>query len=186
MKKIFLMIAAAMMATVTVNAQNDELENEIGVYYGFGSASNIVSSFTEAFIGAVGDQSSYWGPVGIEYYHHVTPVVAIGAMASIAGCKVANKDGGDNYSERFITLMPAMKFNWFRRDHFGMYSGFAVGVLFYSGDTNGDPKVQGDSKMSFMFQGTGIGFEVGSKLRGFGEIGFGERGIFCFGARYKF
>ena len=69
MKKIFLMVVAAMMATVTVNAQNDELENEIGVYYGFGSASNIVSSFTEAFIGAVGDQSSYWGPVGIEYYH---------------------------------------------------------------------------------------------------------------------
>lgn len=36
MKKMFLMVVAAMMATMNVNAQNSELKNEIGVSYGAG------------------------------------------------------------------------------------------------------------------------------------------------------
>ena len=120
MEKIALMVVAVMMATVSVNAQDDDLQNEIGVFYGFGSASNVVSTFTEAFSGAVGDQSSFWGPVGIEYFHHVTPVVSVGAMASFAGCNVSSKEGNSSFTERFITVMPAVKFNWLRKESFGM------------------------------------------------------------------
>ena len=42
MKKIFA-IAALLVATLTASAQNDDLKNEVGLYYGFGSATNIVS-----------------------------------------------------------------------------------------------------------------------------------------------
>ena len=63
MKKKVLMVVAAMMATVSVNAQ-EETKHEIGVFYGIDSASDIVSSITSAFAAAAGDQSSFWGPVG--------------------------------------------------------------------------------------------------------------------------
>ena len=36
MKKMILMVVAAMMATMSVKAQNSELKNEIGVSYGLG------------------------------------------------------------------------------------------------------------------------------------------------------
>ena len=36
MKKIVLMVVAVMMATMTVQAQNEDLKNEIGVSYGAG------------------------------------------------------------------------------------------------------------------------------------------------------
>ena len=186
MKKMILMVVAAMMVTMTVNAQNSELKNEIGLYYGFGSASNVVSSISAIVGAAAGEQSNFWGPVGIEYYHHVTPVVAIGGMASIAGCNVGNKNGNSDFTERYITVMPAVKFNWLRKQYFGMYSGVAAGVMFVSADTKGDPTVKEDSQVYFMGHATALGLEFGGAFRGFAELGFGEKGVLCAGIRYKF
>ena len=45
MKKL-MMIAALMVAALTASAQNDDLKNEFGVYYGFGAASDIFSVST--------------------------------------------------------------------------------------------------------------------------------------------
>ena len=185
MKKLIMLVVAAMMVTVSANAQNDDLKNEIGVYYGIGSCSDIVSAIGAAFGSALGDQSSFWGPVGVEYYYHVTPVVALGAMASIAGCNWGNDK---DYKTRYITVMPAVKFNWLRKEHFGMYSGIAVGAMFvtdsYSG--SGQSKKEPESVTSFMAHGTALGMEFGGALRGFAEFGFGERGLLCLGLRYKF
>ena len=54
MKKILVMVVAAMMATVSVNAQ-DELKHEVGAFYGIGSASNIFSTITGSISAAAGD-----------------------------------------------------------------------------------------------------------------------------------
>ena len=72
-----------MMAVVNVNAQ-DETKNEFGVFYGTGSASDILSYITSSISAAAGDQSSFWGPVGAEYYYHVSPGVALGAVGAFA------------------------------------------------------------------------------------------------------
>ena len=187
MKKI-LMIAAMMIAAVSVQAQNDDLKNEIGAYYGFGSASNVVSTVAGAFTFSSSDQTGFWGPVGIEYYRHVSPVVAIGAMASVAGCKYKEGIAKSTY----YAVMPAVKFNYLRRNHFGLYSGLAAGVLFSHSTMNsttstGASENKTDNGTFFMFQITGIGAEFGGqRLRGFGELGFGERGVLCAGIRYKF
>jgi hypothetical protein len=106
----------------------------------------------------------------------VTPGVAIGAMASIAGCK-----WGDNGEEKtkYYTVMPSVKFNWLRKEHFGMYSSLAAGIMVasLSGSKNGGS----DSKTNFMCHVTGLGAEFGGQLRGFAELGFGERGVFTLG-----
>ena len=97
MKKM-MMIAVMLVASLGVSAQNDELKNEIGVYYGFGAASDIVSTI-------------------------------------------------------------------------------ATAMTSYSSS---------DSKVDFMGHLTALGAEFGGQLRGFAELGFGERGVFTLGLRYKF
>lgn len=49
MKKIVLMVVAAMMATVNVNAQNEDLKHEFGISYGVG-----VSTIGDGIGNAVG------------------------------------------------------------------------------------------------------------------------------------
>ena len=74
MKKL-MMIAAMMVASLSASAQNDDLKNEIGVYYGFGSASTVVSTIATSLTAfSSGDQRGFWGPIGLEYYYHVSPV----------------------------------------------------------------------------------------------------------------
>jgi hypothetical protein len=87
--------------------------------------------------------------------------------------------------------MPSVKFNWLRRDHWGLYSALSAGVMFVrdkvSSNYHGDRKADSDNVTCFMFQVTGIGIEAGGEaLRGFAELGFGEKGALCAGLRYKF
>ena len=184
MKKILLIVVAAMMATLSLKAQSYEPKNEIGIYYGFGSASDIVSTYAGAFSFSSDDQSGFWGPIGIEYFYHVSPVVGVGAVASIAGCKYDHSSFKANY----YTVMPAVKFNWLRRDHFGLYSELAAGMIIMQtkvdGTNHSDAKEE--STTDFMWQATALGVEFGSAFRGFCELGFGEKGILCAGVRYKF
>ncbi|MBR6893160.1 MAG: hypothetical protein IKN15_07985 [Bacteroidaceae bacterium] len=195
MKKILLMAVVAMMATMNVNAQSDEPKNEVGIFYGIGSASDIISTYAEVFSYAVGGQSSFWGPIGAEYYYHISPVVGVGAIAEYTSCKVDALNQNEACDLTYITVMPAVKFNWLRKKSFGMYSGLAAGVMFASIDPGSSVKGQLDSDgkeikketaTSFMFNATALGVEFGGNFRGFGELGIGEKGILCFGLRYKF
>ena len=190
MKKILLMVVAAMMVTMNVNAQDEK--NEIGVFYGVESASNILSVFTSAFSAAAGDQSSWWGPIGAEYYYHLTPGVAVGGVLAYASCKAEDvKTKQKDLSETFITVMPSVKFNWLRKKGFGMYSALSAGVMFASVSVEGaaktaDPNAKDETVTRFMFQATALGLEFGGNLRGFVEAGLGEKGTLCGGLRYRF
>ena len=177
------MMAAMMVAALTASAQNDDLENEIGVYYGFGSASDIVSTVGSAFSFSSSDQSSFWGPIGVEFYHHVNPVVAVGAVASIAGC-TWNKN--DDFTTTYYTVMPSVKFNWLRKNHFGMYSSLSAGLMVQHNSMKNNGVKDSNTGASFIWHVNAVGMEFGGQLRGFGELGFGEKGILCAGLRYKF
>ena len=187
-----MMVAVAMMTVVNLNAQ-DELKHEVGVFYGVGSASDVLSTITSSFAAAAGDQSSWWGPVGVEYYYHVSPVVGLGAVAEYAKCKaIDDKAHIKGLNETFITVMPSVKFNWLRKNHFGMYSGLSAGVMFLTMSVDdavkaANPDAKDETLVSFMFQATALGAEFGGEqFRGFVEAGFGEKGVLCAGLRYKF
>ena len=191
MKKILAMVAVALMTAVSVQAQ--ENKHEIGVFYGTGSASDMFSFYTNVFSAAAGSQGSFWGPIGVEYYYNLSPVVGLGAVASIAGCKAEDsKTGKEDLTEKFITVMPSVKFNWLRKDHFGMYSAISAGMIFCSISCNdnakaNDSNAKNETVASFMFQVTALGAEFGGEqFRGFVEAGVGEKGLLCAGLRYKF
>lgn len=186
MKRMMLMVVVAIMTTLTVNAQNEDLKNEIGVAYGFGSNTDLIGSFYKGIF--TGKQLSYWGPVSVEYFRRVTSNnrLGVGAVFAVGGCKWDEDNA--NKKSTFYTFMPAVKYNWVNKNHFGLYSKFAAGFTIGSdsgraSDTNGKDN---KTSTSFNFQVTGIGVEAGGAVRGFAELGFGEQGVALVGVRFKF
>ena len=82
----------------------------------------------------------------------------------------------------YISIMPAVKYNWLNRQHFSMYSKLALGVII--GLESGDNHDK--TKAAFGWQASAVGAEFGSAFRGFLEVGFGEQGTILAGLRYKF
>ena len=190
MKKIFVTLCVALLS---MGVQAQEQKHEVGVFYGIGSASDVLSFVTTVYSAAAGDQASFWGPIGAEYYYHVSPVVGLGAVAAYASCKAEDeKTRKEDLTESFFTVMPSVKFNWMRKKGFGMYSALSAGVMFASISCNdnakaNDPSAKDETLTVFMFQATALGAEFGGKqFRGFVEAGVGEKGLLCAGLRYKF
>ena len=190
MKKVLFTICIALLGMST---QAQELKHEVGAFYGAGSASNLFSFYTTALGATVGEQGSWMGPIGVEYYYHISPAVAFGAVVEYATCKALNTTTQkQDFRETFITVMPSVKFNWLRKTHFGLYSALSAGVMILSvscGDDvkAADPSAKDETTPSFIFQATALGAEFGgAAFRGFIEAGVGEKGLLCAGLRYKF
>lgn len=210
MKRFFVVAASAltlalMFATdsyAQVIGKDIKTKNEISVSYGALSNSDWIEAFGEVvtvMFGGKTKQSSAVGPISAEYFYRVSPVVAVGAVGVAASFKEdmlgevprsgeAEVKTGD-YTRSYFTLMPAAKFNWLRKEHFGMYSKVAAGVSFVN--TKLHQYVEGaaheqDKNWMFNWQASLIGIEAGGQLRGFAEFGMGEQGAILVGIRYNF
>ena len=200
MKKILVMVAVAIMTAVSVNAQNgyDNTKHEIAVSYGVLSNSTWMSigdvMGTVLTFGAVKySDGKFTGPIAVEYFYHVNPLVGVGAIGAYACEKKDMLIAGENYGETkntFITVMPAAKFNWLRTKNFGLYSKVGAGLTFVSRKedyTKPNAENQSDSKVGFNFQASALGIEAGSpNIRAFLELGVGEQGVLLGGLRAKF
>ena len=200
MKKLFLLVAVALLTVTNVSAQNDEPKQEIAVTYGWASTSDWASIFgnvIEAIFGErFGDNESIVGPISVEYFYHLKPwlgVGAIGAYGQFSQDIVSRDDENDvigNKKTNYATFMPAVKITYLNRDIVGLYSKLAVGATRRSEKkTYVDESREGRdiSEFHVNFQVSLLGVELGSQnLRGFAEFGFGEQGMLCVGARYKF
>ena len=197
-------VAMAMWCAPVAQAQdfdpNDEPKNELAVGYGAVSSSNVLDVFVDvvsAMFGARYQNDKFLGPFSAEYFYHVSPLVGVGGIGvyNHHSQDVLQSDEvtGERTSD-YITIMPAVKFNWLRKNHWGLYSKAAVGAsLSHSSEEDYDDngKLNGEKKNSndvfFNFQATLIGVEAGSRqVRGFFELGVGEQGILLGGVRYKF
>ncbi|MBO4786781.1 MAG: hypothetical protein J5510_06915 [Prevotella sp.] len=198
MKKILLMVVAAMMATMSVNAQNgyDDTKHEVAISYGIYSNSQIIDVYEEmgsAIVGSRFDNEKFLGPIGVEYFYHVKPWLGVGGVFTYGQNKqdvFSSKDKVGVSKNSYITVMPAVKFDWLRKNNFGMYSKLAVGATFRSEKFDSqDPLFNNydDNNVHFNWQASLIGIEAGSPtLRGFVELGVGEQGIILAGVRCKF
>lgn len=87
------------------------------------------------------------------------------------------------FAGKYITLMPTVKFYWFNREHFAMYTRLAVGGTYRMESTNGV------SDNSFMVNGqlSPVCIEFGGEhFRGFLESGIGANGSGFGGIKYSF
>ena len=198
MKKSVLFSAFVALMTIvgvqTAMAQ-DEFKHEVAISYGALSNSQIIDIFEEAITAPFQGNTTlkddkFFGPISAEYFYHLQPWIGIG------GILVYGQKKGDLYSDSdnkkigedkntYLTVMPAAKFDWFRRANVGLYSKLGVGVTLRH-DVSEDIDYD-ESNMHVNWQLTAIGVEVGSKqIRAFAELGTGEQGIFLGGIRCKF
>lgn len=198
MKKSVLFSAFVALMTIvgiqTAMAQ-DEFKHEVAISYGALSNSQIIDIFEEAITAPFQGNTTlkddkFFGPISAEYFYHLEPWIGIG------GILVYGQKKGDLYSDSdnkkigedkntYLTVMPAAKFDWFRRANVGLYSKVGVGVTLRH-DVSDDIDYD-ESNMHVNWQLTAIGVEVGSKqIRAFAELGTGEQGIFLGGIRCKF
>lgn len=198
MKKSVIFSAFVALMTIvgvqTAMAQ-DEFKHEVAISYGALSNSQILDVFEEAITapfrgGTTLKDDKFFGPISAEYIYHLKPWIGIG------GILVYGQKKGDLYSDSdnkkigedkntYLTVMPAAKFDWFRRANVGLYSKLGVGVTLRH-DVSEDIDYD-ESNMHVNWQLTAIGVEVGSKqIRAFAELGTGEQGIFLGGIRCKF
>ena len=213
MKRMFTVAALllALMAATESHAQvigkDIKTNNEFSLTYGTLSNSEWIEAFGEVVTVMFGGETktkTAFGPMSAEYFRRVSPVVAVGAIGSVSSFRedmmrktvtpgtttgeTTSEKIGD-YTRSYFTFMPAAKFNWLRKEHFGMYSKVAAGVTFANTnmkDTDPTVATKKDNNVMFNFQASLIGIEAGGQLRGFAEFGMGEQGAILLGIRYNF
>jgi hypothetical protein len=202
MKIKFFLVALAICTFVSVpaQAQDEDTRHEVSVSYGGIPNSIWIDAFTDivpAMFGEKHETKHRIGPVGLEYYYHTSPLIGVGAVAVFATSKqdCLYKDTKTSViTKSFYTVMPSIKFNWLRKEHWGLYSKVAAGATyarFNDEDCDDNGKKTGENAVSkdllFNFQASLIGVEAGSAhLRGFAEFGVGEQGMALAGLRFKF
>lgn len=205
MKKTVFWAVAALLAIVNVNGQNAyvDLKHEVSVSTGLLPTSYFVDAFrlfgdafeTGVVANATYESTSHRGPYAIEYYYRVKEWLGVGGMFIYGNNNVKTTEHDENTSisslkANYFSLLPAVKLDWARKQHFGMYSKVALGFtrrneyIEYFDSTRGDEK----RKVTHLnAQVTLLGLEAGGiHFRGFGELGFGEQGMLLAGLRYKF
>lgn len=197
MKKILFLLATAMLTVTGVNAQS-ETKHEIAVSYGWLSNSdwlNIFENVVDAAFGETYEDNLFFGPVNLEYFYHFEPWFGVGAMAAYGQLsqdiiKNSSKENIGTLDNRYITFMPAVKFDWLRRDIVGLYSKLGAGVTWrsekrnYTNGTTADATDKSDLHVNWHV--SVIGVEIGKQLRGYAEYGLGEQGMLQMGIRYRF
>ena len=181
MTKLFMRLAALLVAfsLCTHAGAQSTCTHEMAVSYGVGSTSGFIAvsaTVVAAIFGATIDYT-FIGPVAGEYFYHVSDLVGVGAVASVAAFK--DKQKPDETPMTCIALMPGVKLDWLRRTHFGMYSKVCAGAAYLT-----NPGA--DGTLFFNFQVSLLGLEFGSGVRGFVEGGAGEQGFLLAGVRFRF
>ena len=202
MRNKYLLTAATIaMLFIPVQAQEEqEIRHELSISYGAVPNSiwiDVLTDIIPAVFGETYENGNYVGPIGLEYYYHTSPLIGVGAIGVFA---THNEDG--YYKEKltkhrdksYITLMPSVKFNWLRKEMWGMYSKIGVGGTYINYcnrnyDENGRQTGEKETTKDFVFnfQASLVGVEVGNDhVRGFAELGIGEQGIALGGVRFRF
>ena len=192
MSKFFSRLAAlALVLSLCTNAAaQSSCKHEFAVSYGLGSTSGFVAvtaSVFAAIFGATLDYS-FIGPVAGEYFYHVSDLVGVGAVVSYAAFLDKAKPGEAPMS--CVALLPGVKLDWLRREHFGMYSKLCAGASYLTNPgANSHPeeeKPESAGTLTFNFQASLLGAEFGGGVRGFVEAGVGEQGFLLAGVRFRF
>lgn len=202
-KAISVLVAAILFCGTTVKAEQAEYDSKHDVALSYGIYSNSqYFSFIEDLVGitvtagyAYFDNKKFVGPIAGEYFYRLNSFLGIGGIGVYAtegkDIMINKKENPKIGTSRFnyFTIIPAVKFDWLRREHFGLYSkaGFGATIVNERQKYNDGTDDESETAATVSWQFSFIGVEAGSaKVRGFAEFGFGEQGVLLAGVRYKF
>ena len=195
--KLLLLCTFICASLFNAKAQQYQTKHQFAVGYGAVPNSTWISTLEDitTIISTVGvityDNDKDIGAISMEYLYHASDLIAVGAIGVYAHTTKdmiigKNKEGTANLN--FMTFMPAVKFDWLRKEHIGLYSKIGVGVSVI----NEKQSCRGaeDYKHTtacFNWQASFFGIEVGdTNIRGFAEFGVGEQGMLAVGVRFRF
>ena len=200
MKHLRAAVLTVCLAAVSVGAQAqaDERRNELSFSYGFMPNAQWVGyleKITGQEAGARFSDDSFLGPLSVEYFHHTRSKLSLGAVLVVAHNKqdiqlAGTTQGNDgSWTNNYVTVMPALKYDWMRNEKMAIYSKLALGATWRNESIDFDDKDYidyGKDAFCFNWQASAIGFEYGSPtFRGFAELGVGEQGVVLAGIRFK-
>lgn len=213
MKNLFKKIAIATVAftfTISATAQDSAepefYKHEVGVSYGIGTNTEVISTFANIF-GSVlravvnsseDTKSNYTGSINAEYYYNFNKTIGLGGVLGfehIGYDYYDTKTNDTNMKQKdvYMTIMPAFKAHWFNYPHVSMYSKIGAGLTvdftnYDIKDSSRDPdKYKAETNCMFAFQLSPVCIEAGARhVMGFAELGYGTQGILVVGLRGKF
>lgn len=184
-----------MMLSCSIGAKAQDYEypkHEVSLGYGVVGMTDISSLFADVFVGAFTgsvDELDTTGEINAQYLYNLNKTWGVGCAATYTSTTAHNADRTCKEKDNFIAVMPAVRANWFRKTHFGMYTRIAVGgVVGFSKTTHNEgtanAKDDSSTETNIAFQASPIGMEFGSnKCSGFLELGFGMQGMLMAGVR---
>ena len=200
MKKLLVIAAAMLLAATGANAQEgyDNTKHEVAVGYGILSNSQWLDIFAEVAVmeaGATFSNENFVGTCSAEYLYRATNWLGLGCIFAFGQSSMDYTTQASGPREGFVTnryfsLMPAVKLDWLRTKYFGMYSKLAVGYTYrtIAVDYEDVAKEDVNDHLGHLnWQASLLGIEAGGpQLRGYLEAGVGEQGVAIVGLRYKF
>ena len=200
MKKSILIAVFALLAATSINAQNgyDNTKHEVAISTGILSNSQWIDIFAEVAVMEVGGTFSnedFTGPFCVEYFYRLKEWLSVGGIFSYGNStmdytKPSSTTIDGTLTNRYYSLMPALKLDWLRTKYFGMYSKLAIGYTFrtlHLEYTDGVTEAENDHTGHLNWQASLLGLEAGApRFRAFLEAGIGEQGVVVLGLRYKF
>lgn len=181
---------------------NEEPKNELALGYGVPINTSKYFDLLSVLYYSEYNKRSIAGPISVEYFRYVTPTIGIGAVAVYNLSGITYYYGDDIGTDKvisatsnisWITLLPAIKFRWLRKEHLGVYTKLSFGATYgVEVITKKLPsevvKIKKHCYALFPnFHASLVGVEAGSRnIRAFAELGFGEQGIINGGVRYRF
>ena len=174
---------AAMDDAQTVDVRGGEFRrHELSFGYGLGTAPQFANILAEIItFTLVRSDLVFSGAGSVDYYYYPIKHIGVGGTLVYEHGRSLS-DSNYKSSHNYITLMPSAKFYWFNRPYVGMYSRIGVGATYVCGSYNGTF----EQWWMPAFQLSAIALEVGGRVRGFVELGYGTAGTLQVGMKVKF
>lgn len=193
MKKIILLFAL-LTAFLTISAQ--ESKHEVSLGYGVVTTNTVIDSFSDFLaMGLTGghyttNNKTYMGTFGFSYKYALTDRLSLGGTFAYekisADVYYSNVKNGRSKNQ-YYTLAPEMDFKYLKTDMFSLYGLVGAGGTLVARDyTSVANEKNDDSSINFNFQVTPVGIKFGKSFGVYGELGFGYKGLFNFGAFARF
>ncbi len=122
------------------------------------------------------------GSINMGYMYRLTPALTVGGMFVYSGAMSSAVSKGGYIYDNFYSILPQVKFVWYRSGIVGLYSRLAAGVLIADRQYQVGPA----TAATFTFQVSPLGVELGRTIAGFAEVGFGATGVLTLGVRARF
>jgi len=197
--KVLLVILCTVIVFSAAAQESSKANNDIRLGYGYYSASDLDIINRDAFgivlrhiIFRDSLLSSKFLSSGIfmlQYQHQFNKVIHFGGVFTFnpLSTTLEFKNGTTETDSWFTySLMPRMDFYYINKGIFSMYSGFAVGVSYFSCHSKfNDQADQTVTNVSWAYQINALGIRLGKKVGGFIELGFGYQGIVNLGISAK-